>query len=345
MSEDLGYAPGPMGWEIQQSNASAQEKIDQSRRDLEAFRADNPVAYQQREPLQLLPAIQKKWDEFQVANGRAAGSNDMTLMLRFIFGKDWPFYAQDIGSCVFSNTFRVWIERMCYEICLRGDPEAYIGTTQFGPTSIAPHCVSYGMARQIANMKGGDGLYCSPMIKTLIDGVVLCSTPKVAELHAAAGASSDDNYPEPRSASLYRRIGDWAWNAALKPYLCCSLKESVDVNTVDDHRKQEEQSKPIMQCSGIAIKKIGVHKDGFDIHGVDPRNSWAHNMGWSGFRLASDGDRFSRLTNKSWTPKGGDPEKYCYNIPEAEMQKIYRIGVDSATIGEIDGLPVVYPSM
>lgn len=346
MASDLHpHAVGPMGWEIPTVNATVQEKIDHGKRETNKFAMENPVVYQQREAQEMLPAMKKKWDDFQVSKGRAPGSNDLSLIVEFVFGTPMPFYPQDGGTCVWSNTFRVWIERMCFEICLRGDPEAYIGSTQYGLTSIAPHCVTYGMAREIAKMKGGWGLYKAPMIKALSEGVVLCSTPKVLELHKAAGSIKDDDYPEPRNLNLYHKIGDWAWNAALRPYLCCALKESVDVNNVDEHKMQEDQSKPMIQCSGIAIKKIGTHKDGFDIHGVDPRDSWGHCMGWSGFRLSSDGNRFRRLSNRSWTPKGGNPENYVYNIPPEEMAKIYKIGVDTASIGEIDGLPVVYPSV
>jgi hypothetical protein len=336
---------GPMGFEIPQSNATIAEKVSFSKQVNELFQKDNPVAYRQRDDRPLLPELAKAFDNFQVSKGRASGSLDLSLIVEFVFGKPMPWLPQLIGSCVFSNTFRVWVERMCVEICLHGHPEAYIGSTEFGPTSIAPHCVTYGLAREIANMRGSDGLYCAPMRKALFDGVVLCSTPKVKELHVANGANNANDYPEPQPVGLYRKIGDWAWNSALRPYLACSLSESVDVTSVDGHRLQENQMKTMFMCSGIAIKKIGTHKDGFPIHGIDPNNSWSHNMGWSGFRLASDGDRFSRLSNRSWTRPGQNPEELVYNIPESEMQKIYRKDVDVASIGEIEGIPIVYPSV
>jgi hypothetical protein len=194
-------------------------------------------------------------------------------------------------------------------------------------------------------MRGGDGLYKAPMIKALTAGVVLCSTPKVKELHTSSGATTDQDYPEPRSLNLYRKIGDWAWNTALKPYVTCSLRESVDVTTVDQHRLQEDQCKPMMICSGIAIKKIGTHKDGFTIHGIDPSNSWSHNMAFNGFRLASNGDRFTRLSNRSWTRPGQDPDELVYNIPPEELAKIYRKDVDVASIGEIEGIAIAPPSL
>ena len=344
VSFDPNYV-GPQGFEIPQSNATIAEKVLFSKKINEQFVEDNPVVYRQRDAKEMIPGVAKAFDDFQVSKGRKSGSLDLSLIVEFVFGKPMPWLAQLIGSCVFSNTFREWVERLCVEICMRGDPEAYTGSTQFGPTSIAPHCVTYGMAREIANMKGGDGLYCSPMRKALFAGVVLCSTPKVRELHIAAGANNDTDYPEPQPVSLYRKIGDWAWNAALRPYLCCSLRESVDVTNVDEHRLQEDQLKTMFMCSGIAIKKIGSHKDGFPIHGIDPNNSWSHNMGWAGMRLSSDGDRFSRLSNRSWTRPGQDPEELVYNIPDSELAKIYKKDVDVASIGEIEGLPLAPPSI
>jgi hypothetical protein len=269
----------------------------------------------------------------------------MTLLVEWIFGERWVFLPQDIGSCVFSNTFRPWISRMCWEIVLLGDLEKWTGTGQFGINSIAPHCVQYGFAREIANMRGGDGLYCAPMIKSLQRGIVTCSTPKVKELHDQNGASGDTNYPEPRSAALYRKIGDWAWNTALRPYVQCALRESVEVTNPDQHQIQDAQSKPMIICSGLAFKKIGRHKDGFDIHGIDPANSWSHNMAFEGYRLSSDKNRFTRLHTMSWVRPGEDPERQCFNLPPEELAKVYRQDVDVASLGEIEGMPLAPPSL
>lgn len=344
ITDDPNYV-GPMGFETHETNATIKEKIYTSKKMQDEFASDNPIVYRQRDAKVVPPALLKRWQDFQMSKGRYPGSHDLTLIVEFLFGSPWIFLPQDIGSCVWSNTFRPWIERMCWEIAMLGDPEAYIGKDQFGIQTIAPHCVTYGIAREIANMRGGDGLYKAPMIKALQSGVVLCSTPKVKELHSSVNAMGDTNFPEPRSSSLYRKIGDWAWNAALKPFLTCALRESVDITTVDQHYANSDQCKPIIQCSGLAFKKIGVHKDGFDIHGIDDKNSWAHNMDYPGHRITSDGDRFTRLTTRSWTQPGDNPERHCFNIPDSEMQKIYKRDVDCATLGEIEGLPVSLPSL
>jgi len=97
----------------------------------------------------------------------------------------------------------------------------------------------------------------------------------------------------------------------------------------------------MFMCSSIAIKKLSMHKDGFQIHTRDRGTSWAHNMGWKGRRVASDGKRYHRLDNTSWL-QGGDTnvEKFIYDIEESELESWYKSGtIDVGTIGEIDGIP------
>jgi hypothetical protein len=340
MTEDLGYKPGPMGWVVPGAS-SEQEMLDAEKRYLEKAFEDYPLAYQSRPAREMLPAIKVKWEAFQQERGRFPGSQDLTLIDEFVFGKSYTWLSQKIGSCVWSNTFRRWFERMCVEICLYGELEEFIGSTQYGPQSIAPFCINYGFARQRANMKGGDGLYCKPMAESLVkDGIVFCSNSKLRELMTAAGAIRDTDYPEPQSERLYRRIGDWAWNNELRPHTSCRLLESPSVNNIQLHNANVLALKPMFQCSGIAIRRIGQHRDGFGIHARDPNNSWAHNMGWAGVRVASDGERYHRLCNTSWLPDNStNAERYIYNIPEKEVENWYQRGrVDVSTIGDIDGV-------
>lgn len=342
------YAPnyvGPMGFETHDSNMTIAGKVLTSKRMAAVFANEDPVVYRQREARPIAADTLKKWEDFQLSKGRERGSNDMTLLTEWIFGERWSFLPQDIGSCVYSNMFRAWISRMCWEIVLLGDLEKWTGTGQFGINSIAPHCVQYGFAREIANMKGGDGLYCAPMIKSLQRGIVTCSTPAVKALHEQNNAAGDTNYPEPRSSSLFRKIGDWDWNNALRPYLQCALRESVEVTNPDQHAIQDSQSKPMIMCSGLAFKKIGRHKDGFDIHGIDPDNGWSHNTAFEGHRVSSDKNRFTRLHTISWVRPGEDPEKQCFNLPPEELAKVYRKDVDVASLGEIEGMPIASPSL
>jgi len=61
--------------------------------------------------------------------------------------------------------------------------------------------------------------------------------------------------------------------------------------------------------------------------------------------LSSDGDRFTRLTTRSWVQPGADPESKCFNLSDTELAKVYRKDVDVASIGEIEGLPIAPPSL
>jgi len=341
MNGTLDHAIGEMGWSIPEAETT-QQKLDAEQRYFDRIAEDFPIAFRSRPAKSMMPVIQEKWEKFLLDKGRFAGSSDLTLIDEFVFGKSFTWLPQDIGSCVWSNSFRRWFERMLVEICLRGDAEEFIGSEEFTPNSLAPFCVSYGFARQRANMRGGDGLYCKPMSESLLkDGVVLCSTPKVAELLRAERANSPQDYPEPRSAALYRKIGNWAWNDALRPYADCRLLESPTVKTTDQHRANEDALKPMFVCSSIAIHKIGKHKDGFDICVQNPRDRWDHNMGFAGRRVASDGRVFHRLCNTSWLQPGTqDKEKFIYDVPAEELDRWYsRKMIDVSTIGEIDGIP------
>lgn len=256
---------------------------------------------------------------------------------------DNSYVADGIGvhNCVWSNTFRRWVERATAEIGFYGQPEEWIGMEEFGPNSLAPFCVSYGFAREIANMRGGDGLYCSPMQKSLVqDGVVLCSNPKLAELLSSVGAGSTNDFPEVRSTSLYRKIGDWAWNSALRPHATCKLLESPKVTTYEQFLKNEDEFKPMFSCSGLAIKIAGQHPDGFTYHTENTQDSWAHNMGLGGRRVTSKGDIFHRVDNTSWlSPEQPNRDSYVYWIAAKEVKKWFDQGkIDVGTIGEIEGI-------
>jgi hypothetical protein len=313
--------------------------LDAEKRWLENAIKDYPIAYQARERAAVLPGLKAKWDRFQLDRGRFPGSQDFTLLDEFVFGKSFTFRYQPIGSCVYANSFRPWVAGALYQISLLGENEEFPGREELGVKSIAPFSVSYGFARQRANMRGGDGLYCKPMQDSYIkDGIVLCSTPKVKELMDAAGATKDENYPEPRSESLCRRIGDWAWNELLRPYATCRMLDAPIPENMDAFNANIDAGRPMFQCSGIAVRRVGEHKDGFPIHGIDPGNSWAHNMGIMGRRVASDGTRYVIVDNTSWLRDTNKPEAYIYNIPEDDFQKRWFPKIDIGVIGDIDGI-------
>ena len=303
--------------------------------------AQNPISYQARPAKEMDPVMLKKWNDFQASKGLEPESVDMTLLTEFVFGKKMWWLPQDTGSCVWSNTFRAVVARMLFEIMLKGDPEEWFGDNEFGVKSIAPHMISYGFARQRANMRGGDGLYCQPMIDSMMkDGFVTCNTPKLKELMDKAGATREDDYPEPRSTSLIRRLQNWEFNDALKPYGDFKLQESSRISSGEDLWEALGAFKPAIQCSGIAIKLAGKDNDGFPIHTRDRSTSLAHNMSWQGRRVSKTGKRYVRLSNESWVQKNASDEtanKYIYTIPLEEADTWVRSSsVDCMTIGELD---------
>lgn len=370
----LTHRVGKFGWGLH--NETIPEKLKFESKYLDFAASANPAAFSARPAKFLNPKMLDKWNAFQQKMGRSSGSCDMTLLPKFIFGKRFNWFPQGIGSCVWSNTYRIWFLRALYEVALKGDPEEYFGRSEYGVHSIVPHCVQYGFARQLANMRGSDGLYCKPMADSLLAGVIMCSIPKLKELMDAAGAKSDYDYPEPRSNSLYRAIGDWKFNESLRKYLSNPVTGSESVRDADSHLKKSKEYKPIFQCSGIAMKAVGRHKDGFTIHVQDQNNTWPHNMGHAGMIVASDSAEFVRFTNLSWyndpDPEGTNPEqdvllslppiegegdgtdgpdwddpqeRFIYNVPIEELDRWYKRKLpDSSSIEEID-LPDSVPTI
>lgn len=294
---DLSTMTGWTNGDMSEKQAFAMENLE-----LDRLEDDMPVAFRKREAKEPIPAIWEKWVEFQKSKGRSEGSNDLSIIDEFMFGKDFAWKPQIIGSCVMSNTFREYVARMMYEIGLLGVAEEYIGLNEFGPDNFSFYCPwSYGMARRRANMRGGDGLYCAPMAESLLkDGVLPCSTPKLLELTRRLGVNGDTDYPEPQSKRVYRAFGNWQYLDELKPYSAYPVEESVRVNNVDQLWDLLGEGKPAFVCSMEAIRKVSEHKDGFPIHARNPYNRWAHNMGVIGRILASDSRRFFVWNNTSW---------------------------------------------
>lgn len=306
------------------------------------------------------PEIEKRWDMYQVACGRGPGSQDLTIVEPFVFkNRRSRWYQQDGGTCVWSNTYRVLVWKMISDILFKNDPEEYFGLDEFGPESIAPHAMSYGFARQLANMRGPDGLYCGPMGDAIGRGLIMCRNPKLIEVMTAAGAGNKYDFPEPRNLKIYRAIGDWKYNDVLRPYLDCKVTDTAPITNIDMHLQFAKERRVGFQCSGIAIRARGKHKDDFVIHERDTNNSWPHNMGWGGFFYASDGTPYLRLSNLSWlfqellnpTPHTYSGtwddllEKYIYNLPADHVKGWYDKNlVDTLSVGDIDMPKPVPPS-
>jgi hypothetical protein len=255
----------------------------------------------QEEPV---PARWEKWLKFQADNGRYPGSQDWTLLDTFVTDTDLAWLPQIIGSCVMSNTFPVWVQRLMYQIALLGHPMEYLGRNQFGPENYSFYGpATYGFARRLANMRGGDGLYCAPMGTALTKGVIMCNTPKLLSILNQRGLSSSNDFPEPQGsdgARLYRDFGNWKYLDDLEPYLDFPVEATPRCTSAQDLWDKLDTCQAVFICSSEAIHKVGTHKDGFSIHDVNPRDSWAHNMSVRGKLVASDGQRFFRQGNTSW---------------------------------------------
>ena len=333
MSTGLDHAIGPQGWG--DGTLTEAEMVRYETEYHERAAADMPVAYRSRPTTnRVLPGIQRRWSEAMERKGMRADSVCLNTLEEITWGRKFDWLPQDIGSCVASNTFRVWVQRAIAQIAARGDGEEYLGTTEFGPSSIAPYAPqTYGMARKRANMRGSDGLYCEPMAESLMkDGVLDCSTPKLLELLRTLDADAAKMLPEPIGRpSLYRAFGNWEHIESLRQFCDSRLMASVKINSVDEHLEASKQMKTAFMCSMIAIRKTGTHKDGFDVHARNPNDRWAHNMGWSGHFYDRSGNLFFILNNTSWGPKA------MYNIPAEELDRWYKAKLPTTmTLEEID---------
>lgn len=279
--------------------------------------------------------IVKRWNEFQQSKGRYPGSADWSLLDEFCFNQELVWLPQIIGSCVMSNTFRLYVIRAMYQIFILGHAQELLGKEEFGPNNLAPYGpYSYGWSRKKAGMRRGDGSYCGVMKWALAQGVIRCNTPKLLEITRAEGVANDQDYPEPQGrtgASFYREMGNWAYLDDLKPYAAWPVTVANDVKSAQQLWDLLDHGEGAYVCSMEAIHKVGDHPDGFPIHARNPRDRWAHNMAFHGKFIASDGERFFRQSNESWG------KRHIYNRRFSEVERAFNSGrLTVASIGGID---------
>ena len=310
--------------------------IDIERRSFGALIEESPQSFTTllaREPVGEMLA---KWNQFQMDRGRYPGSNDLSLLDEFVHGAPLVWLPQLIGSCVCSNTKRPWVARLMWQIMLLGDPFEFLGRNEFGSANYAFYCpFQYGLARQKANMRRGDGLYCAPFTWSLMQGVLRCDQPELIALLKRYGLAAANDLPEPQGRDgmkLYREFGAHQHIGSLRPHIKYPMAESPQVTSADQLWDLALAGKPAFVCSMEAIHKVGTHPDGFAIHARNPRDQWAHNMSFQGVFVASDGERFFRESNESWG------EKHIYNRRFDEVARAFstnRLTVQA--IGEIKG--------
>jgi hypothetical protein len=324
-------------------NTSVEDRLTHERRGFDRLYSDMPVLAGKRSGAPLTNLMTERWEQFQSGKGRGAGSFDLTLVQEFTWGKGFDWLPQIIGSCVASNTLRPWVTRSCYQIGMRGDGSEFLGRNEFSPFNLSFYApFSYGEARRRANMKGAtsrdDGLYCEAMYNSLTKcGVLPCSTPVLIDLLKRLNVAGERDFPEPQNAQVYRQFGNWQHLDELIKYCDFRLLETQTLTTADELLAAGKEFKPASVCSPVAIRKIGKHKDGFDIHARDPNDTWMHCMSFQGFFLSSDGKVFQKLCNKSWGPER------VYNVPIEEVDAWFKRKILTVqTIGEID-LPKSVP--
>jgi hypothetical protein len=332
-ADDVIVPPEPLfGWGEENKTLSEQVLIERVGQDKLA--KDMPVAIRIGNPEEILPEIATKWATFQKSKGRGEGSCDWSLLDEFVLGTQLYWLPQIIGSCVVSNSFRGWVIRLMYQIGVLGLPMEYLGRSEFGPKNYSFYGpFSYGAARKRVNMRGGDGLYCEALQQSFLkDGVIMCNTPELQPILTSLNVAGDKDFPEPQRESVYRRFGDWQYIEQLRPYADFVLEDCPIINSEEELRQALQSCRPCFFCSGIAIRKIGTHPDGFTIHGRDPNNSWAHNMCFHGFFFASDGELFYVFSNESWG------RQHLYIIRQKEVDGWFKSrNVTSAAIGMIRG--------
>lgn len=282
----------------------------------------------------------ERWDsfnEYQQSKGRYPGSCDWSLLDEWLHGAPLLWLPQIIGSCVVSNTFRAFVVRQMYQIGLLGMPQEYFGRDEFGPDNYGFYGPwTYGDARKRANMRGSDGLYCGPMRESMMEsGVLMCNTPALGDLLGQLRVAGERDYPEPQGndgARIYRDFGNWKHVEDLRPYADFILLESPMVTNAEQLWALHQKGVPAFVCSMEAIRKIGVHPDGFPIHAENPNDAWAHNMAFHGGFIASDGSRWFRQSNESWGAH------HIYNRRFEEVAQSFNAGrLTCAGIGEIRG--------
>jgi len=338
---DISLVRGPTGWGFNSSD-SVDTRLDTERRKLEALYNDIPIVSRARVAKDYTSnPIYSRYLKFMESLNYGSGSCDLSVIDKFVFGRTFAWLPQKTGSCVISNTFRPWVRRALFEIVMDGQAEEFLGKDEFTTKSISFYApFSYGCGRRRGKLKGGDGGFCAEQYESFIkDGVIPCNNGKLNEILTKLNAVQDKDFPEPQNNDVYRRFQNWEFLDTLLPFADYRLLEAPEVTNVDMLVELAKQFKPASICSGVAIHKIGKHKDGFDIHARNPRDSWAHNMSFQGFFYSSDGKMFVRLSYDRWRPG------IVHNVPVEEVARWFSLrDISVIAIGEID-LPDSVPTI
>lgn len=335
--------PGKMGWWLNENESPMRTKAIE-RRFWDEFGSKNPARVARSEPKAADPLILTMVKEQQTKQNIGSGISLIALFL-CILGQIPKWLAQIIGSCVASGGMRVCTIRSLWEIVVLGQPEETLGNNWTGVDNInhfAPY--SYRAGRRLGGLNGGDGSFCGAHIKGLMEyGFLPCST---------AGLASDA-FPEPQSASLYRKWGNS--NQLLEQFAPegkkFDLLESERITSPEDLKEVTVvHFKPCMVCSDWAFKPDYQHRELLDeegrplwIYTRDRSNSWPHNMSLVA-AIECNGKWFVIVFN-SWGPNAHRNGHY-FVVPLELVGDWIRDGAEIRTIGDLalrdSTLPIIW---
>lgn len=342
MTQDQAMTnPGPMGWGLPADTLSVKHAKEQKAYD--AFASAAPRRYTRRDPKDVNQTILQKVKDLMAADGMDGGI-DLTYVEHAVWGREFDWLAQIIGSCVASGGMRAWTVRELWEIFVLGDPESLFGTSLVDRRNLAHFApYSYGCGRRRGGLRSGDGSFCSVHIEGLMkDGSLPCWAEGLDKM--------SDAFPEPQNASTYRKWGapsGYPWldqmKTTAKDYL---LLESEKVDSAATSKMLiQEHMKPHMICSGWAFKPDMQHPswklaDGTPvwIYTRNRADSWAHNMSIMSY-VTAFGQDYVKVQN-SW-PRSAHKNGLWFIIRAQEFDTWLK-DAESQSIGDIQ-LPPAMP--
>lgn len=289
MQDQAQTNPGPQGW----------LGSEQDQRIFAEGAEREPELFTRRPAKQVDESALAAVVDLQAAEGIEFGFW-LQIIERYVFGEPLNWLAQIIGSCVGSSFMRGATHRTLWESFVLGDPEEIWGTRLVGTNNVAPFApYGYRAGRKIGGLNGGDGSFCSAQIRGAQQyGILPCS----------ANGLVSDAFPEPQSASTYRRYGNS--NQFLDQFAPAAarhkLLETEKVSNASDAKTLIcEHFKPLQICSMWAFRPDHTSptwrlSDGQSvvIYQRDRSSSWAHAMMVNGI-VGVDG-RWYAIVQNSW---------------------------------------------
>lgn len=235
-------------------------------------------------------------------------------------------YKQLIGSCVATSHITLLATRMLHEILLFGQGEELLGKQIQGRESICPFGpYSYRAGRKYAGINGrSDGSTCSGQIRgTMALGFLACDHPEL----------DSDDFPEPKSTSLYRQWGsnDTLMNQFVDDAGKFDLLTSIECRDAETaSTRMLDHFEPLQICSGWAFVPTDKRLPNGDIL-YRRRGSWMHSMQVQAKVKMTDNNWYRKIRNQWGNTHNG---KNYFWIEEEEFARWIRDS-NTMSIGEI----------